>query len=779
MENIKVTKNKFLQILKLFLKLVTSVITYYWKNIYVWDNNKNGKRNINEQLSYEQINKKMINNTHKKRNPSACKGKHTCHLTIDVKQNIFRFNFGIKRKFIKQNLITTMFFFFILFQGIFASEINTIPDSLLAGLNNHGLKEKIEAYSKVMNYYNRVLPEQSIGYGEKALQITRKNGYKLGEAEILYLLGVSYHAQSKYTKAMEYYRLSYDIMKEQKNNVGIGKCLNRIALIYNVLGNFDKAFEYCLKSVSILERENDKKSLGESYNHLGILYYILNDIPKAKEASFKALKFCETMNEDLVLAVSHEHLVVIYIKTKEYDKALYHVQKSLELRKAKNDRIGIAGSYENMAIIYKNTKKYNDAIKYYNKSLALKKELNNQRGMSSSISGIGMIYFNLGQYEKSLGYILQAYQIRKKLGDKRGTASSLNQIAETYLAMGNYKSALTYYKLAKTINDSLLSEQKNKVIAEFQEKFQQVKREEKIRSLQKENIIQKNQRNSLLIISFLLLTTVIFIFIAYHSKRKVNNLLINHNAEVTGQKEELQYLNDQLKELIATKDKFFSIIAHDLKSLFLGFLGMTEMMANETSSFTHQELSATSKEMHKSANNLYKLLENLLAWAQIQKGTISFIPKEFDLLNLVKHNIEMINQRAAQKGINLVSKISDIQLVYADVKMIDTVLRNLLSNAVKFTNQGGKIVITSKEINNQFIEISIADSGIGISEELCSKLFKIEEKVGREGTDGETSTGLGLLLCKEFVEKNGGKIWVKSDENVGSTFYFTIPELKY
>ena len=692
-------------------------------------------------------------------------------------KKILGINFNIKRKLIESNKIAVLLFFFVFVSIVFPSNIKAIPDSLLAGLNSPNLITKIKAYSNVMNYYNRVLPEQSIGYGEKALQIAKKNGYKIGEADILYLIGVSYHAQSKYSKAMEYYKLSYNIMKEQKNNVGVGKNLNRIALIYNVLGNYDKAFEYCLKSVSILEHENDKKSLGESYNHLGILYYILNDIPKAKEASFKALKFCETINEDLVLAVSHEHLVVIFIKTKEYDKALYHVIKSLELRKVKNDRIGIAGSYENMAIIYKNTKKYSEAIKYYNKSLKLKKELNNQRGMSSSISGIGMIYFNLGQYEKSLVYILQAYEIRKTLGDKRGIVSSLNQIAEIYSVMGNYKNSLAYYKHAKTLNDSLLSEQKNKAIAEFQEKFEQVKREEEIHSLQKENIIQKNQRNSLLIISFLLLTTVIFIFIVYYSKRKVNKLLISHNKEVTKQKEELQYLNEQLKELIATKDKFFSIIAHDLKSPFLGFLGLTELMADKTSTFTPEEFLNTSKLMHLSANNLYKLIENLLAWAQIQTGTINCIPQEFNLFNLVKQNIEIINQRALQKEISLINTITNNYTVYADVKMTDTVFRNLLSNAIKFTSAGGRIIVSAKEIEDKIVEICITDTGIGMSKEICEKLFRIEEKVGRIGTDGEASTGLGLLLSKEFVNKNNGKIWVISEDGKGSTFYFTLPKI--
>ena len=242
--------------------------------------------------------------------------------------------------------------------------------------------------------------------------------------------------------------------------------------------------------------------------------------------------------------------------------------------------------------------------------------------------------------------------------------------------------------------------------------------------------------------------------------------------------EELSKTKTELEKINSEKDKFFSIIAHDLKNPFQGFLGMTELMAEETNSFTIKELAELSKDLHTSASNLFKLLQNLLDWAQMKKGTISYIPKELNLLNQAAQNIELINQSANLKGINIINEITDPQLVYADEKMIDSVFRNLLSNAVKFTKKGGKIIIKAKEAKNHLVEISISDNGIGMEKEQCEKLFKIDEKVGREGTAGETSTGLGLLLCKEFVEKHGGKIWVNSKENIGSSFYFTVPAIK-
>ena len=238
----------------------------------------------------------------------------------------------------------------------------------------------------------------------------------------------------------------------------------------------------------------------------------------------------------------------------------------------------------------------------------------------------------------------------------------------------------------------------------------------------------------------------------------------------------IEQTNQELSKLNSEKDKFFSIIAHDLRSPFQGFLSLTEMMADKGEEFSHDDFVEFSKNLNKAAQNLYRLLENLLAWSQVKNGTIDFIQKDFDLSTIVLQNIDTFNQRAKQKGITIIEEIDHEQKVFADDKMISSVLRNLISNAVKFTKKDGQVTIKAKTVSNGKIEISVEDTGIGISERLANNLFKIDEKVGRKGTDGELSTGLGLLLCKEFVEKHGGKIWVESEEGKGSKFIFTLPE---
>jgi signal transduction histidine kinase len=179
--------------------------------------------------------------------------------------------------------------------------------------------------------------------------------------------------------------------------------------------------------------------------------------------------------------------------------------------------------------------------------------------------------------------------------------------------------------------------------------------------------------------------------------------------------------------------------------------------------------------MYQSADNLFKLLHNLLEWALIQSGSASLALKDILLSDIIAENVEAIKLRSELKGISINNLVTNQIHAYADEKMVNSVLLNLLSNAVKFTNRNGTVTVSAKEIEDQMIEISIKDTGVGMPKSMVDKLFILGEKTGRHGTDGELSTGLGLMLCKEFTDKNGGKIWVESEEGVGSTFHFTLP----
>ena len=252
---------------------------------------------------------------------------------------------------------------------------------------------------------------------------------------------------------------------------------------------------------------------------------------------------------------------------------------------------------------------------------------------------------------------------------------------------------------------------------------------------------------------------------------RYSNILIEENLKERNTFiEEIEGANKKLHKLNSEKDKFFSIIAHDLKSPFSSLIGITEILAEDSEEFSAEERKKINYELNTSAKNLYKLLQNLLEWSQMQNGTMSFHPHKINLTEVIKQNADILGYRLKNKNIGLAfDKVNDI-FVSADENMINSIIRNILSNAIKFSKRDSSIVFSFKETDSGMIEVSIKDSGIGIPENIKVKLFKMEEKVGRPGLDGEKSTGLGLLLCKEFVEKHGGNIWVESKEGEGSIF---------
>ena len=243
--------------------------------------------------------------------------------------------------------------------------------------------------------------------------------------------------------------------------------------------------------------------------------------------------------------------------------------------------------------------------------------------------------------------------------------------------------------------------------------------------------------------------------------------------ELTHQKVMIEKQRKELESLNATKDKFFSIIAHDLKNPFASLIGASDFLVNSSEELSQDQLHNFHEIINQSARKGYKLLENLLEWARMQTGNIKFKPKQVDLWNLVNEVVNLLTGSAEHKEISLSAEIDENLMAFVDENMIDTVVRNLVSNAIKFTPRGGVVKVSSQAIG-QFIEITVADSGIGITSENIGKLFKIDEKVTQSGTENESGTGLGLILCKEFVEKHGGEIRVESELGKGSKFIFTI-----
>lgn len=255
----------------------------------------------------------------------------------------------------------------------------------------------------------------------------------------------------------------------------------------------------------------------------------------------------------------------------------------------------------------------------------------------------------------------------------------------------------------------------------------------------------------------------------------------NYEAKLHNYIDELGHVNKQLikseeelKNLNAAKDKFFSIVAHDLRSPFTSLIGYSEFLKDDLNDLSKEEIELFANNIHESAQTVFNLLENLLQWSRVQTGRIQIDPEIYDISELVDTNFMLLRNNAVKKNIEVINTIPPRTLVYSDQQTTSSVVQNLLSNAIKFTPKEGKIELGCKLLKDK-IDIYVSDTGIGIKDEDKEKLFRIDMHLTTAGTEKEEGSGLGLILCKELIEKNHGKIWVESEYGKGSTFHFTLP----
>ena len=265
---------------------------------------------------------------------------------------------------------------------------------------------------------------------------------------------------------------------------------------------------------------------------------------------------------------------------------------------------------------------------------------------------------------------------------------------------------------------------------------------------------------------------------AHIELKKSKDTILEQNKELSNLVNQLSKSNEELNKLNASKDKYFSIIAHDLKGPVGNLNSFLNFMTDQSDKISKEEFQKDLILLQSSSKKIKDLLENLLTWSRSQRGDIQYNPDNFDLQRLIQSNMLLFESSVNNKKISLLNKVQSGIAGYFDYEMIKTVFRNLISNAIKYTNTNGSITISSREVDT-FIEITIEDTGTGMNYSMSQNLFRIDVKhFSTDGTNGEKGTGLGLILCKEFIDKHGGKIWVESEEGKGSKFKFTIPKSK-
>ena len=257
--------------------------------------------------------------------------------------------------------------------------------------------------------------------------------------------------------------------------------------------------------------------------------------------------------------------------------------------------------------------------------------------------------------------------------------------------------------------------------------------------------------------------------------RRMNRMLKHKNLELEDLNTRLTAYSEELDKLNRTKNRLISIISHDLKNPFHSLIGFSDLLVHEADRFSEEEKLSFYKSMNETSKKAFELLQNLLDWTRLQTSEIPFLPADLPLAETIQSVLDLTNSYARDKGIVMQIEVPVDFMVHADSRMFETVLRNLVSNAVKYTPFGGKISIAARD-QNEVILISVEDTGVGMEEEQVTNLFNVDKKVSRPGTNNESGTGFGLILCREFVKKNGGELMVESSPGSGSKFSFTVPK---
>ncbi|NND63333.1 MAG: tetratricopeptide repeat-containing sensor histidine kinase [Flavobacteriaceae bacterium] len=574
-------------------------------------------------------------------------------------------------------------------------------------------------------------------------------------------------------------------------------------LLFNFLlneQNRDTVIKYSLLHIDILTELNTKKRVSGAYGELAMAYSQKGMIKEAVENFHKSL---ETALSPIQTGTAHGNLASAYQGNNDFERAEYHSKKAITIFRQIDDQLRLGTSLVSLGYLYYLEENYAQSIislkesvkifsdtsiaynDYYWSYAAGNLALSEARNMDLEISEkridtviqilekyqdeyaisdyrvqMAIIYFENGLYEKSLKSALEGVQLAEKNDFRKYKRDGYEVLAKLYQEKHDFESAFDSYTKFTANKDSLTNADLTRQLANQRTEFEVGQKQIEVDLLTAEKKTQQVVLLATAGFALILLVLAGIIFKYYRNKNRVNKILAEQR--------------DELERLNGTKDKFFSIISHDLRGPVASFHGVSRLIKYFVESKETDQLIEIADEMDKSVDRLSSLLDNLLNWAMQQQGHFPNVPEKLRLQELADEQIATLTNMANAKKIKLESKIDSPIYLWCDKNTTMTILRNLLNNALKFTPEKGSVTLRGFEVDGMG-EIKIIDTGVGIPEEKLKKLFQLQDKKSTYGTSGEKGLGLGLQLVYEFIEMNGGSIQVESQERKGTEFIIRLP----
>ena len=583
---------------------------------------------------------------------------------------------------------------------------------------------------------------------------------KKSEVKALIELGVFHFARmNDYEKSMDY--LVRSLVIEDSLSLNYEKVFTYLAMsrVFEAVGNYDKSVDFLEQAANWNEKEKDQTVLALILNETGRVNAAYGKIDAALENFELALDYSHKLGQPGREADALFYVAQLLSSKGKHEEALLKHKESLKIRRSLNDKRKEAISLTEIGELYRQIKNEERALANHVAALEIRQSLKDMRGLAESYNNIGVLYFQQKDFKRAISNLELALAVGREAQDQDQARRSYDYLSYCYKELKDYKAALEYKELFLAMQELIQAEKNERHLLETQSRYVIVKKESEISKLetdraQRERIIaaQNKLRNFLVLLMMLGAIIALLIVFLYFLKRRSNY---------------------KLQELNNTKDKLFSIIGHDLKGPLNSLTSFSSLLLNHADMLSKEEIKTLSTDLDKSLKNLLALLENLLEWSRSQTGNIDFKKEVFDIAETLTENVELLKGQAQNKKITIINESKTNLMVNAHRNSINTVVRNLLSNAIKFTTENGTITLTVKQ--GEQLMVSVTDTGVGMSTATIQKLFRLGTKHSTLGTSKEKGTGLGLILCKDFIEKNGGIIDVESQEGRGSRFYFTVP----
>lgn len=547
--------------------------------------------------------------------------------------------------------------------------------------------------------------------------------------------------------------------------------LTETGRLYYKQENFKLALESFYQAFRISEKTGNKKSKAALTNNIAAIYYETGDLNKALDYFIQSLEIERETGTPLGVSKSLNNIAIIYNELDQLEKALEYYQKALMIRDSLDDDNGRATVFNNIGLVYFRQKDYKKAIRYYTRAKQILSKNNDLWSMSNTLGNLARAHLFLENYDEAIKYAKESIVYADSTGSVLLNVDNYEILYNIYKSTSDHQKALYYVEKYDLLKDSLNSAELTNQINDIKIKYETARKAKENELLKSEKqaqeaIIQTQQIFVVAILVVLILVSLIAYVLYKNSiiKKESIKILQEQNGEIERKKGELEKLNQ-------VKNKIFSVISHEIKSPLSSLIGTVNLL---TSGFlSPEEFFKLSTDLKQKVNQTSNFLNNILIWSKAQMQGINPTKEEFFLDDLINETIDLLKEQADIKGVEIERECLKQQPIIADKNLVSIVVKNLVSNAIKFTRAGKKVTIKTYRRENDVV-VQIEDQGVGIPEEVQSKIFG-RESVSTSGTADEVGTGLGLILSKMLVEETGGEIWLESKPEKGSTFSFSIP----